>query len=320
MRVLMSGASGLVGRALRQAMTVAGDTSVALIRQPASGASAPGLSASGKPGHILWDPCSDRPPEGAGGSAGAQGASLLEGFDAAVHLSGENLGDGRWTAARKAAFRSSRVDSTRRLAALLAGCAAKPGVLVCASAIGWYGDRGDEILTEDSAPGTGFLPELCQEWEAASSEAEQAGIRVVHLRFGVVLARGGGALGKMLPLFRAGLGGRLGSGRQWVSWISLSDVVGAVRFAIANEPVRGPVNTVAPNPVTNAEFARELGRVLHRPSALPAPAFALRAALGEMADATVLSSARVLPKRLEEAGFVFKHTSLSSALRAELLG
>lgn len=318
MRVLVSGASGLVGGALRRSLALDGETCVALVRRPAGGGHAAGASTLTSPANIVWDPYSDRPLESA--KYGAKGTSRLEGFDAVVHLAGENLGEGRWTPARKAAFGRSRVVPTRRLAGLLAGCAAKPRVLVCASAIGWYGDRGDETLTEESAPGTGFLPELCREWEAASGEAEQAGIRVAHLRFGVILARHGGALKAMLPLFRLGLGGRLGSGRQWVSWISLADVVSAIRFVIANEDLRGAVNTVAPNPVVNAEFTRELGAALHRPAVLPAPAFALRAALGEMADAALLSSTRALPCRLEQAGFAFQHPLLASALRAELLG
>lgn len=307
MRILMSGSSGMVGRVLSQNLFRDGYEPFALLRHT-SHAPSKGLPRPGG-GWLKWDPYSDQPMENPAG---------LEGFDAAIHLSGENLSAGRWTSARKQAFRESRVIPTRALAALLAGRAEKPKALVCASATGWYGDRGDELLTEDSASGVGYLPELCRDWESASGEAERAGIRVVHLRFGVILSREGGALKKMLPIFRAGLGGRLGSGRQWMSWATLDDVVAAIRFVMEEPSLSGPVNVCSPHPVTNAEFTRAMGAVLHRPTLFPAPAFALRMLFGEMADATILSSARVVPQRLAEAGFRFQHPLLPEALQSVL--
>jgi uncharacterized protein len=257
----------------------------------------------------VWDPYAARPmshPE------------ALEGTTAAVHLSGVNVAGRRWTSAYKREILESRVTPTHALATLLAGLKAKPAVLVCASAIGIYGSRGDEVLTESSLPGSGFLPEVCLAWERASQPAADAGIRVVHVRFGVVLSPEGGALAQMLPLFRAVLGGRLGSGRQWVSWIALPDVIGAIEFALQTASLSGPVNVVAPNPVTNLEFTRALGRALHRPTLLPAPGFALRLAFGEMAQATILASERVLPARLSAAGFHFAYPEIEAALRAVL--
>lgn len=299
MRILLSGASGLVGSALRDGLSQPGAEVVSLVRR----APVPGESV------LQWDPYVSQP---------VTEESLLEGFDAAVHLSGENLSEGRWTTARKARFRTSRVAPTQQLARMLARRTARPNVLVCASAIGIYGCRGEEILTEASIPATGFLPQLCLEWEAASAEAEKAGIRVVHLRFGVILSPRGGALAKMLPVFKIGLGGPLGDGKQWMSWISLPDVVRMVQFALGNQHLHGVVNAVAPSPVTNAEFTRTLGHILNRPTILPAPAFVLKLAFGEMADATILCSARVLPTRLQEAGFRFGHAQLETALRAVL--
>jgi hypothetical protein len=212
----------------------------------------------------------------------------------------------------------SRVKSTRALATLLAGLQPKPAVLVCASAIGIYGSRGDEVLTEASLPGSGFLPEVCLAWEAATQPALDAGMRVVHMRFGVVLSPDGGALAQMLPVFRAGLGGRLGSGRQWISWVALPDVIRAIEFALEAESLAGPVNVVAPNPVSNLEFTRTLGRTLRRPTLLRVPAFALRAAFGQMAEDTVLASERVLPARLSALGFDFGFSELEAGLRAVL--
>lgn len=243
---------------------------------------------------------------------------MLEGITAAVHLSGVNLSGRRWRSGFKREILESRVTPTRTLAGLLAGLNAKPEVLVCASAIGFYGSRKDEILTETSLPGSGFLAEVCQEWEEATRLATNAGIRVVHLRFGVVLSREGGALAQMLPVFRAGLGGRLGSGGQWVSWISLPDTVRAIEFAVETTSLSGAVNVVAPNPVTNLEFTRALGHALHRPTLLPAPAFALEWAFGEMAQATLLASQRVLPANLSAAGFQFEYPGIEAALRAVL--
>ena len=241
-------------------------------------------------------------------------------FDAVVHLAGENIASGRWNAARKAAIRDSRVNGTRFLCDALAGLARPPKTLVCASAVGYYGDRGEERLTEESPPGTGFLAEVCREWEAASAPAARKGIRVVALRIGMVLSPKGGALARMLPLFRAGLGGVIGGGRQYVSWVALDDLPGIILHALQRDDLRGPVNAVAPRPVTNREFTEALGKVLSRPTPLPVPAFALRLAVGgEMADALLLSSARGIPRRLEETGYRFRFAELSAALR-HLLG
>jgi hypothetical protein len=257
----------------------------------------------------LWDPYAPTPlshPE------------ALEGITAAVHLSGANLAARRWTTSYKREIAESRVTPTHALATVLAGLESKPAVLVCASATGIYGDRGDEVLTEDSLPGSGFISDLCLAWEKATQPATDAGIRVVHLRFGVVLSSQGGALAQMLPIFRAGLGGRLGSGRQWISWIAMPDVTRMIEFVLATEGIFGPVNVVAPNPVTNLEFTRALARVLRRPSALRVPAFALRLVFGEMADATILQSERVVPARLSAAGFHFEYPELDAALREVL--
>jgi hypothetical protein len=291
MRILVTGATGLVGRALLPFLAEHGETAVPLVRAAQAGASAP-----------WWNPDQQHIQLGAGG------------FDAVMHLAGENIAE-RWTAAKKARIRASRVDGTRLLSAALARSASPPKVLVCASATGFYGDRGDAWLDEDSQPGQGFLAEVCQEWEAAAREAMDAGIRVVHLRLGIVLAADGGALAKMRPVFRAGLGGQIGSGRQYWSWIALDDVLGALRHALFHEELRGPVNAVAPSPVQNAEFTAALARGLRRPAALPVPAFAARLLFGEMAQATLLASARVRPSRLLASGFAFQFPDLEPALR-----
>ncbi len=243
-------------------------------------------------------------------------ADRLRGVEAAVHLSGANVAAGRWTKKYKREIVSSRVQSTLALANALARLDPPPRVLVCASAIGIYGERGDEILSERSGPGDGFLAETCVAWESASRAAEEAGIRVVHARFGVVLAPQGGALAKLLPLFRLGLGGNLGDGRAWMPWLSLRDAVGILRYCVEREEMRGPVNAVAPNPATNAEFTRALGAALRRPTVVPAPAFALRLAFGEMADEALLASARVVPEKLALAGYPFADPELASALKS----
>jgi uncharacterized protein (TIGR01777 family) len=289
MRVLMSGASGLLGSAIAQALEAKGVLVGRLVRGGAPSSAA----------HIRWEP--------------GKPLDLIPGFEAVIHLAGESV-VGRWTAAKKARIRDSRVLGTRTLAEAITRVEPKPRVFLAASAIGYYGDRGDEILREESAFGTGFLAEVCREWEAAAEPAVQAGVRVVHLRIGVVLSKQGGALGKMLLPFRLGLGGKLGSGRQWMSWIHVDDIVGAVQHALSNDAVRGPVNLVAPNPMTNAEFTAVLGKVLSRPAILPAPAFALRLALGEMADGALLASARVEPARLVASGYVFRFRELQAAL------
>lgn len=241
-----------------------------------------------------------------------------EGPDAVVHLAGENIARARWSERQKALIRDSRVKGTRLLCDLLARYSPPPKALVCASAVGYYGDRADEILKEESAPGSGFLADVCREWEAATQPAVERGIRVVNLRIGIVLSPMGGALAKMLTPFKLGVGGTIGSGRQYMSWIALDDVVGAIHFALTNESLHGPVNAVAPNPVTNREFTHTLGRVLSRPTLFPMPAFAARLVLGEMADALLLASARVEPAQLLASGFTFRHPDLEAALRALL--
>lgn len=299
MRVAVSGSTGLVGSEVVTVLSAGGHDVVRLVRR----VPAPGEKA------VRWDP-ERREVDAAG----------LEGFDAVVHLAGENVGSGRWTAARKAAIRDSRVKGTRLLCEALAGLARPPETLVCASAVGYYGDRGEEVLTEESPPGAGFLPDVSREWEAASGAASRKGIRVVTLRIGMVISPKGGALARMLPLFRAGLGGVIGGGRQYVSWVALDDLPNIILHTLQRGDLRGPVNAVAPRPVTNREFAEALGKALSRPTPLPVPAFALRLAVGgEMADALLLSSARVVPKRLIDSGYAFLSPELEPALR-RLLG
>jgi uncharacterized protein (TIGR01777 family) len=294
LHVAVTGASGLLGSALTPFLTTGGHRVTPVTRQS-------------KPSDaIRWDPAS-----------GAIDVSALEGLDAVVHLAGENVG-ARWTGERKRRIRESRAAGTRLLAEALAELKRPPRVLVSASAMGIYGDRGDEVLTEDSTPSgppADFLVEVGREWEAATEPARAAGIRVVNLRFGIILTPAGGALGRMLPPFRAGAGGPLGSGRQWVSWISVDDAVGAVHHALFTEQLSGPVNAVAPEPVTSRTFATTLGRVLHRPAILPAPAAGLRLLFGEMADTALLSSQRVSSARLLASGYSFRHARLESALR-----
>jgi uncharacterized protein (TIGR01777 family) len=297
-RILLSGGSGMLGTAIGHALDLQGLRILQMVRREAR--SPHEITANPERGMVLAD------------------IERLEGLKAAVHLSGANVASHRWTAAYKREIASSRIDTTRALAQTLAELRNPPEVLVVASATGIYGDRGTEVLDEQSSPGKGFLADLCVAWEAAAQTAVDAGIRVVHTRFGVVLARQGGALAKMAPLFRLGLGGRLGSGSQWTSWISLRDVVAGVLFALDNPALSGVVNFTAPNPVTNAEFTRALARALHRPAFLPAPAFALRLALGQMADETLLASARVLPNRLIAAGFQFQDPAVDAALAAAL--
>ena len=288
----------MIGSALAPALAGDGHQVRRLRRAPAAG-----------PDEASWNPAD-----------GTFASGALDGIDAVVHLAGENIAGGRWTAARKARIRDSRVDGTRRLCEALAALDTPPRVLVAASAIGYYGDRGDELLDESAAPGTGFLPAVSRSWEGAAAPARDAGIRVVHLRIGIVLSPAGGALAQMLLPFRLGVGGVLGSGDQYMSWIALDDVVGVVRHALADESLSGPVNAVAPQAVTNREFTRTLGKVLRRPTILPAPAFALRVALGEMADALLLASTRVDPAALRATTFEFQHPQLDGALRQLLDG
>jgi len=292
MQVLVSGASGLVGSALVPALENAGHSVVRLVRRsPAAN-------------EVRWDP------------AGGIEAGALEGFDAVVHLAGESIA-GRWTAAKKSRIRDSRVQGTSTLAAALARVS-RPKVMVCASAIGIYGDRGDEVLREESAPGSDFLAEVGKQWEAATESAAGAGIRVVSLRTGMVLSSRGGALARMLPPFRMGAGGRIGSGQQWMSWIALDDLVAVIQHALATDSLRGPVNTVAPNPVTNAEFTTALGAALHRPAIFPLPAFMVRLMFGEMGEALLLSSQRVDCGKLLASGYRFRHSEIRPALQALL--
>jgi uncharacterized protein (TIGR01777 family) len=297
MKILVTGSTGLVGNAVVSALVKGGHTVCRLMR-PES------LVAGGtKDGfNVAWNP-----------ATGELGGAAV-GADAVVNLAGASIGSGRWTAGRKALLRSSRIDTTRALVSALAKMNARPSVMVSASAIGIYGNRGDEVLTEESRAGTDFLAELAQEWEAEALKAEALGIRVVLARFGIILAREGGALAKMLLPFTLGVGGRLGSGQQWMSCVTLEDVVGILRMAIEKPALRGAVNVVAPSAVRNAEFTKVLAKALHRPALFPAPAFALRLALGEMADALLLSSQRVAPSRLEQSGYRFLHANLSSAL------
>jgi len=300
---LLSGASGLLGTALQQTLAVQNETVVRLVRHASREMSAGG-SAS-----VMWNPAAENPVSDAG---------LLEGLRVAVHLSGANVGAHRWTEAYTRELISSRVDSTHALARVLAGLRTPPEVLVVASAVGIYGSRGDEVLTEASEPGAGFLAGLCQAWEAAAEPARAAGIRVVHARLGVILAHQGGALGKMLPAFRLGLGGPLGSGKQWMSWIALEDVVQALQFVAATPSLRGPVNCVAPEPLTNAEFTRLLAGLLHRPALFRAPASVLKLALGQMAEETLLASQRGNPAVLNNAGFRFRYKNAFQALESAL--
>jgi uncharacterized protein (TIGR01777 family) len=285
MKIAVTGSTGLVGSALVPLLTSAGHDFVRLSRPS------------------QWDP-----------EKGTIDVAALNGIDALVHLAGENIAAGRWTGKRKARIRDSRVKSTKLLSDTLAKMQTPPKVMISASAIGFYGDRGTELLREDSAPGTGFLPDVCRQWEAATDPATRKGIRVVHLRIGVVLSRNGGALSKMLFPFKAGIGGKIGSGRQYWSWISIDDLCSTILHCIQATGLHGPVNAVSPSPVTNFEFTKALGRVLHRPTFFPLPAFAARLVLGEMADALLLASTRVEPAKLLGSRFVFQHKGLEAAL------
>jgi uncharacterized protein (TIGR01777 family) len=296
MRIAITGSTGLVGSTLVPLLATGGHSVTRLVRREA------------KAGEVTWNP-----------KAETFDASPLNGGDAVVHLAGENIAASRWNARVKERLRNSRVAATRLLCEGLAKMATPPKVLVCASAIGYYGDRGDEKLDEDSKPGSSFLADLVRDWEAATKPAAEAGIRVVNLRFGVILSPKDGALSKMLLPFKLGGGGRVGSGKQYWSWISIDDAAGAVHHAIMNEGLSGPVNAVAPTPVTNLEFTKTLGRVLRRPTILPMPAFAARLALGEMADELLLASSRVDAKRLVQSGYDFRQPTLEAALR-HLLG
>jgi uncharacterized protein len=294
MKILVSGSHGLVGKALINSLTTDGHEVLRLVRR---------ARTFGAP-EVEWHP-----------NQGQIDAGHLEGFDVMVHLAGESIASGRWTDDKKRAIRESRAKGTSLLSEVLAQLSRPPSVFLSASAIGYYGNRGDELLTEQSAPGEDFLSSVCVEWENATKPAIEKGIRTIHTRFGVILDADGGALAQMLTPFRMGIGGRVGSGKQWMSWIALEDVVNGLKFLIADKPVQGPVNFVAPNPVTNAEFTKTLGRVLSRPTLFPVPAFGARLVFGELADALLLSSQRVEPSVLEDKGFLFSWPTLEPALR-----
>lgn len=294
MKILVTGATGLVGSALAAALEQRGDLVLRVTRAP----------SSRLPGTVAWDPAS-----------GSLDAAALEGIDAAVHLAGENIAAGRWNAARKRRIRDSRVRSTRLLVQALGRLAHPPHCLISASAVGYYGNRGAEVLREDSPPGTGFLPEVCWAWEREAQAAAAAGIRPVLLRIGVVLSERGGMLARLLPMFRLGLGGRIGSGDQYMSWVTLEDLVEIVLHALGDASLSGPVNAVTPHPVRNEEFTQTLGRILRRPTFFAIPAPLARLALGEMADALLLASARAEPAVLQRTSFSFRWPRLEPALR-----
>lgn len=296
MKILIGGSSGLVGTALMKSLEAQGHEVFRLVRH------APGAKTE-----VEWSP--DRY---------SIALARIEGFDTVVNLAGESIAEGRWTDEKKRKIRESRVKGTKLLGDALANLTKPPQTFICASAIGYYGNRGDEILTEASAPGDDFLADVCVEWEKATALATEKGIRVVNARFGVILDVNGGALKKMLPPFRMGVGGKVGSGKQWMSWIALDDVISGINFALNHDSIRGPVNFVAPNPVTNGEFTKTLGKVLSRPTLLPIPAFGVRLAFGEMGEALLLASQRVAPKALLHAGYSFEYATLEGALRHEL--
>jgi hypothetical protein len=299
MRILISGSSGLIGTAVAAVLARDGHTVQRLVR--------PGSKSQPRTGDVRWDTAS-----------GEIDAGAAEGADAVVNLAGASIGEGRWTAARKELLRASRIDSTRHLVGVLGRLQKPPRVFVSASAVGYFGDRGDEELTEESGAGGDFLATVCKDWEAEAAAAANFGARTVCTRFGIVLARDGGALPRMVLPFKFGAGGRLGSGKQWMSWIALGEVASIVKFVLANQSLSGAVNAVAPQPVRNSEFTNILASVLHRPAIFPAPAFALKLALGEMAEGLLLSGQRVLPARLLAAGYQFQTTDLRAALREAL--
>ena len=293
MRALISGASGFIGGALIPSLESSGAEITRLSR---------GKSGASTTKVIPWDPAKPTAPES------------VSGFDAVIHLAGESI-VGRWTTPKKQKIRDSRIIGTRNLAQALAKGEAKPKVFVCASAIGYYGDRGDELLNEDSSAGTGFLPDVCREWEAATQPAADAGIRTVQIRTGIVLRSKGGALAKMLTPFKMGVGGRIGNGRQWMSWIDIEDMIGAILHVLNAETLRGPVNMVAPKPVTNADFTKTLAAVLSRPAFFPMPAFAVKLAFGEMGETVLLGSQRLEPAQLVRSGYAFRFTDLQASLQ-----
>jgi hypothetical protein len=301
MKIIVTGSSGLIGSALVAALRARGDEVTCLVRGAAHARRADGAR------EVLWNP-----------GRGELDAAELEGHDAAVHLAGDPIAEGRWTDEKKRRIRESRAQGTTLIASTLAKLKTPPRTLLSASAVGYYGDRGQEILTETSAPGADFLSGVCREWEASTEAAKAAGVRVVLLRFGVVLSGEGGALLKMLTPFKLGVGGKIGSGEQYMSWIALDDVTGAILHALAHEELEGAVNVVAPQPVTNGEFTKTLGGVLNRPTVFAVPAFAARLAFGEIADAALLASQRAEPARLKATNYQFKYPELEGALHHAL--
>ena len=293
-RILVSGVSGPIGAALLPSLETRGYEVIRLVRGSAAG-----------DGQIVWDPAKPIAPE------------AVSGFDAVIHLAGESI-VGRWTAEKKLKIRDSRVVGTGNLAQALAEAKDKPQVFICSSAIGFYGDRGYEVLNEESTPGKGFLPEVCREWEAATQPAAEAGIRTVQMRTGVVLSQTGGALRKMLTPFKIGMGGKIGNGRQWMSWIDVQDMVGAIHHILKTDLLHGPVNLVAPKPVTNAEFTQTLASVISRPAIFPLPAFVVKLAFGEMGETVLLGSQRVEPAQLVSSGYPFRFSELRASLQATL--
>ncbi len=294
MKVLITGATGMVGSELGKTLKKRGDTVLELRRNRSS------LSSNS----AFWNP-----------GTGEIDAAALEGIDAAVHLAGENISEGRWTDEKKKRIVDSRVKGTTLLSETLAGLNDMPRVLISASAIGYYGNRGAELVNEASKPGNDFLADVCAQWEQSTTAAREAGIRVVNIRIGIVLSTKGGALAKILLPFKMGVGGKVGDGDQYMSWIALDDLISAILFIIDTDAIQGPVNMVSPNPVTNAEFTKSLGKALSRPAILPAPAFALRLVFGEMADALLLSGARVDPAKLKASNYAFKYPQLDAALK-----
>jgi len=292
MKILITGATGLIGKALQKALREKGHELLLASRKEPKDSS-----------YVQWDI-----------EKGFTEPERLEGIDAVIHLAGESISALRWTDEKKKAIRESRVLGTRNIVDTISDLKQRPRVLIAASAIGFYGDRGDEDLTETSKPGKNFLADVCREWEAEARRAEDSGVRTVLLRTGIVLSRDGGALGTMLTPFKLGLGGVIGDGKQWMSWISLPDHIDAILFALENENVRGALNSVSPNPVTNQEFTTVMGEVLYRPTFIPVPEFAVNLMFGEMGEALLLDSMRVIPKRLEDAGFKFKFPDLKKAL------
>ncbi|MFZ1160161.1 MAG: TIGR01777 family oxidoreductase [Candidatus Sulfotelmatobacter sp.] len=305
-RILVSGVSGPIGAALLPALRASGSSVVRLVRGTAAGGARG--SARGRTqndAEIAWDPA--RPIS----------SDAVSGFDAVIHLAGESI-IGRWTAAKKQKIRESRVAGTGHLAQALANAKMKPRVFISSSAIGYYGDRGDEILKEESAAGTGFLPDVCREWEAATDPTVKAGIRTVQIRTGIVLSTAGGALAKMLTPFKLGLGGIVGSGLQWMSWIDVQDMVGAIQHIVKTDRLQGPVNLVAPTPVRNVEFTKTLAGVLSRPAIFPMPAFVVKLIFGEMGETVLLGSQRVEPGQLVASGYSFQFRELLASLKATL--